>query len=65
MIIENSEIGYLRDQDADKGGLGQGFSRVWGVENLQKRHIYLHTFTVHALGHNGTGGYNTPVISNL
>jgi hypothetical protein len=66
MIIENSEIGYLR------GKLHEGRTRLeevspsaWGVEKPQKRHICLHTFTSHKLGYRGMSKYNTLVISYL
>ena len=66
MIIENSEISYLHDKNAEKSALGKVFPlRRASSKNLQKRHIYLHTFTFHALGYNGIDEYNTLVISNL
>jgi hypothetical protein len=65
MIIENNKIRYLRGQNADKGGIGGKVFPRMGSQKPQKRHIYLHTFTFHALGYSGIDKYNTLVISNL
>ena len=65
MIIENSEISYLRDKRHQRGAHSDEFPPAQGVVKLQKRHIYLHIFTFHALGYHEMGRYNTLVISDL
>jgi hypothetical protein len=43
----------------------QGLGCPWGRQKLQKRHIYLHTFTFHAFGYNRMDECNMLVISDL